>query len=182
MSRIGRQPINIPEGVEVKIDGNNIVVKGPKGELTSRTIKNMEVSIKDNTIEVKPSVQNPDTQKQFGLQRTLIANMVTGVSEGFKKELEVNGVGFRAQMKGNALEMSLGFSHPIIYTAPDGVELSVNQNIITVSGIDKQMVGESAANIRSFKKPEPYKGKGIRYIDEYVRRKAGKAAAKAGGE
>ncbi len=182
MSRIGRQPINIPEGVEVKIDGNNIVVKGPKGELTSRTIKNMEVSIKDNTIEVKPSVQNPDTQKQFGLQRTLIANMVTGVSEGFKKELEVNGVGFRAQMKGSALEMSLGFSHPIIYTAPDGVELSVNQNIITVSGIDKQMVGESAANIRSFKKPEPYKGKGIRYIDEYVRRKAGKAAAKAGGE
>ncbi len=182
MSRIGRQPINIPEGVEVKIDGNNIVVKGPKGELTSRTIKNMDVSIKDNTIEVKPSVQNPDTQKQFGLQRTLIANMVTGVSEGFKKELEVNGVGFRAQMKGSALEMSLGFSHPIIYTAPDGVELSVNQNIITVSGIDKQMVGESAANIRSFKKPEPYKGKGIRYIDEYVRRKAGKAAAKAGGE
>lgn len=182
MSRIGRQPINIPEGVEVKIDGNNIVVKGPKGELTSRTIKNMEVSIKDNTIEVKPSVQNPDTQKQFGLQRTLIANMVTGVSEGFKKELEVNGVGFRAQMKGSALEMSLGFSHPIIYTAPDGVELSVNQNIITVSGIDKQMIGESAANIRSFKKPEPYKGKGIRYIDEYVRRKAGKAAAKAGGE
>jgi len=182
MSRIGRQPINIPEGVDVKIDGNNIVVKGPKGELTSRTIKNMDVSIKDNTIEVKPSVQNPDTQKQFGLQRTLIANMVTGVSEGFKKELEVNGVGFRAQMKGSALEMSLGFSHPIIYTAPDGVELSVNQNIITVSGIDKQMVGESAANIRSFKKPEPYKGKGIRYIDEYVRRKAGKAAAKAGGE
>lgn len=182
MSRIGRQPINIPEGVEVKIDGNNIVVKGPKGELTSRTIKNMDVFIKDNTIEVKPSVQNPDTQKQFGLQRTLIANMVTGVSEGFKKELEVNGVGFRAQMKGSALEMSLGFSHPIIYTAPDGVELSVNQNIITVSGIDKQMVGESAANIRSFKKPEPYKGKGIRYIDEYVRRKAGKAAAKAGGE
>lgn len=182
MSRIGRQPINIPEGVEVKIDGNNIVVKGPKGELTSRTIKNMDVSIKDNTIEVKPSVQNPDTQKQFGLQRTLIDNMVTGVSEGFKKELEVNGVGFRAQMKGSALEMSLGFSHPIIYTAPDGVELSVNQNIITVSGIDKQMVGESAANIRSFKKPEPYKGKGIRYIDEYVRRKAGKAAAKAGGE
>jgi large subunit ribosomal protein L6 len=182
MSRIGRQPINIPEGVEVRIDGDSIVVKGPKGELTSRIIKNMDITIQDNTIKVKPRVQNLDTQKQFGLQRTLIANMVTGVSEGFKKELEVNGVGFRAQMKGKALEMSLGFSHPIIYTAPDGVELSVNQNIITVSGIDKQMVGEIAANIRSFKKPEPYKGKGIRYIDEHVRRKAGKAATKAGGE
>jgi large subunit ribosomal protein L6 len=182
MSRIGRQPIIIPEGVEVKIDAGKVIVKGPKGELNTKLIADMNVEVKDNTIEVKPALQSPITQKQYGLQRTLIANMVIGVSEGFKKELEVNGVGFRAQMKGADLEMSLGFSHPIKYTAPDGVEISVNQNVITISGIDKQMVGESAANIRAFKKPEPYKGKGIRYIDEYVRRKAGKAAAKAGAE
>lgn len=182
MSRIGRQPINIPEGVEVRIDGNDIIVRGPKGELQVKLIKNMDVKIESNTITVKPSLESSDTQKQFGLARTLIANMVTGVSEGFKKELEVNGVGFRVQMKGSDLEMNLGFSHPIIFKSPDGVNITTNQNIITIEGIDKQMVGEAAANIRAFKKPEPYKGKGIRYIDEYVRRKAGKAAAKAGAE
>lgn len=182
MSRIGRQPINIPEGVEVNIDAGRIEVKGPKGELSGKLIKNMEVTIQDGVIEVKPKITTPDTQKQFGLQRTLIANMVIGVSEGFSKELEVNGVGFRAQMKGSELEMTLGFSHPINYTPPEGVVLSVNQNIINVSGIDKQVVGEAAANIRDFKKPEPYKGKGIRYVDEYVRRKAGKAAGKGAAE
>jgi large subunit ribosomal protein L6 len=182
MSRIGRQPIIIPEGVEVTIADNLVTVKGPKGELTGKILKGLEVAKNDNQVIVTQKTINPDTQKQFGLQRTLINNMVVGVSEGFTKELEINGVGFRAQMKGKTLEMSLGFSHPIEYNAPEGVEVSVNQNIITVTGYDKQKVGATAANIRMFKKPEPYKGKGIKYVGEHIRRKAGKAAAKGGGE
>lgn len=182
MSRIGRQPIDIPEGVTVALDGRSVVVKGPKGELATRVIKNMAIAVEENLVNVRPEVENSDTQKQFGLQRTLIANMVKGVSEGFKKELEVNGVGFKVSMKGKDLEMYLGFSHPIIFATPEDVDVLVNQNTITISGIDKQRVGEIAASIRSFKKPEPYKGKGIRYIDEHVRRKAGKTAAAKGGE
>ena len=182
MSRIGRQPINIPEGVTVSIADGTVSVKGPKGELSAKVLKGLEVSHKDNQVIVTQKTVNPDTQKQFGLQRTVINNMVVGVSEGFKKELEINGVGFRAQMKGKTLEMSLGFSHPVEYNAPDGVEVSVNQNVITVSGYDKQKVGATAANIRMLKKPEPYKGKGIKYVGEHIRRKAGKAAAKGGGE
>jgi large subunit ribosomal protein L6 len=182
MSRIGRQPIIIPEGVEVTIADNLVTVKGPKGELTGKILKGLEVAKNDSQVIVTQKTINPDTQKQFGLQRTLINNMVVGVSEGFTKELEINGVGFRAQMKGKTLEMSLGFSHPIEYNAPEGVEVSVNQNIITVTGYDKQKVGATAANIRMFKKPEPYKGKGIKYVGEHIRRKAGKAAAKGGGE
>lgn len=183
MSRIGRQPIIVPESVDVRIDGRDIFVKGPKGELHLQAIKNMSIDMADGVIIVKPEVDNADTQKQFGLQRTLIANMIIGVSEGFQKELEINGVGFRVALKGQNLEMYLGFSHPTIFTIPEGVEVSVNQNTITINGINKQLVGSVAANIRALKKPEPYKGKGIRYTDEYVRRKAGKtAAAKAGGE
>lgn len=182
MSRIGRQPIIIPEGVEATIADNLVTVKGPKGELTGKILKGLEVTKNDNQITVAQKQINSDTQKQYGLQRTLINNMVVGVSEGFTKELEINGVGFRAQMKGKTLEMSLGFSHPVEYNAPDGVEVSVNQNVITVSGYDKQKVGATAANIRMLKKPEPYKGKGIKYVGEHIRRKAGKAAAKGGGE
>lgn len=182
MSRIGRQPIPVSEGVEVSIEGNLVTVKGPKGELRNKVLKGFEVTQNDNLITVAQKVVNPDTQKQFGLQRTLIANMIIGVSEGFSKELEINGVGYRAQMKGSVLEMTLGFSHPILYTAPEGVIVSVNQNIITVTGYDKQQVGETAANIRMFKKPEPYKGKGIKYVGEHIRRKAGKTAAKGGTE
>lgn len=182
MSRIGRQPINIPAGVEVSIADSLVTVKGPKGELSEKILKGLEVSKNDNQIVVGQKTINPDTQKQFGLQRTLINNMVQGVSEGFKKELEINGVGFRAQMKGDILEMSLGFSHPVEFRAPEGVEIGVNQNIITITGYDKQKVGATAANIRKLKKPEPYKGKGIKYIDEHIRRKAGKAAAKGGSE
>lgn len=182
MSRIGRQPINIPEGVTVSIADGSVSVKGPKGELSAKVLKGLEVSHKDNQVIVTQKTVNPDTQKQFGLQRTIINNMVVGVSEGFKKELEINGVGFRAQMKGTTLEMSLGFSHPVEFNAPQGVEIAVNQNLITVTGFDKQKVGEAAANIRMLKKPEPYKGKGIKYVDEHIRRKAGKAAAKGGSE
>ena len=182
MSRIGRQPINIPEGVTVSIADGSVSVKGPKGELSAKVLKGFEVNQKDNQVIVTQKTVNPDTQKQFGLQRTVINNMVVGVSEGFKKELEINGVGFRAQMKGTTLEMSLGFSHPVEFNAPQGVEIAVNQNLITVTGFDKQKVGEAAANIRMLKKPEPYKGKGIKYVDEHIRRKAGKAAAKGGSE
>lgn len=182
MSRIGRQPINIPAGVEVTVADNLVNVKGPKGELSEKILKGLEVTKSDDQVVISQKVINPDTQKQFGLQRTLVNNMIIGVSEGFKKELEINGVGFRAQMKGATLEMSLGFSHPVEFNAPDGVELVVNQNIITVTGFDKQKVGATAANIRMLKKPEPYKGKGIKYIDEHIRRKAGKTAAKGGSE
>ena len=182
MSRIGRQPINIPAGVEVAIDEKMVTAKGSKGELQVKILKGLSVEQKDNQIIVSQKVENANTQKQFGLLRTLISNMVIGVSEGFTKELEINGVGFRAAMKGSVLEMSLGFSHPIEYTAPEGVSISVEQNIIKVTGYDKQLVGEAAANIRSFKKPEPYKGKGIKYVGEHIRRKAGKAAAKGGSE
>lgn len=182
MSRIGRQPINIPAGVEVAIDEKMVTAKGPKGELKVKILKGLKVEKNENQLVVTQEIENSDTQKQFGLLRTLIGNMIAGVSEGFTKELEINGVGFRAAMKGSVLEMSLGFSHPIEYTAPEGVMVSVNNNIVTVTGHDKQQVGEAAANIRSFKKPEPYKGKGIRYVGEHVRRKAGKAAAKGGSE
>lgn len=182
MSRIGRQPINIPAGVEVTIGDSLVSVKGPKGELTEKILKGLAVNQNENQVVITQSVINPDTQKQFGLQRTLINNMIQGVSEGFKKELEINGVGFRAQMKGTTLEMSLGFSHPVEFKTPEGIEISVNQNIITIAGYDKQKVGATAANIRKLKKPEPYKGKGIKYIDEHIRRKAGKAAAKGGSE
>ncbi len=182
MSRIGRQPIIIPEGVEVTIDEKMVTAKGSKGELQVKILKGLKVDKQENQIVVSQSVENSDTQKQFGLIRTLIANAIAGVSEGFTKELEINGVGFRASMKGSVLEMSLGFSHPIEFTAPEGVTISVEQNIIKVTGHDKQQVGAAAANIRAFKKPEPYKGKGIRYVGEHVRRKAGKAAAKGGSE
>jgi large subunit ribosomal protein L6 len=182
MSRIGRQPIDIPAGVEVTVDEKMVTAKGAKGELNVNILKGLSVEKQENQIIVSQKIENATTQKQFGLLRTLIANMIAGVSEGFTKELEINGVGFRAAMKGNVLEMSLGFSHPIEYTAPEGVNISVNQNIITVTGHDKQQVGEAAANIRAFKKPEPYKGKGIKYVGEHIRRKAGKAAAKGGSE
>lgn len=182
MSRIGRQPIDIPAGVEVTVDEKMVTAKGAKGELNVKILKGLSVEKQENQIIVSQKIENATTQKQFGLLRTLIANMIAGVSEGFTKELEINGVGFRAAMKGNVLEMSLGFSHPVEYIAPEGVNISVNQNIITVTGHDKQQVGEAAANIRAFKKPEPYKGKGIKYVGEHIRRKAGKAAAKGGSE
>jgi large subunit ribosomal protein L6 len=180
MSRIGKLPVQIPEGVTVTLDAKKVSAKGPKGELSVKILPGFEVTQQDNQLQVVQKIENPDTQKQFGLLRTLIFNMIAGVSEGFSKELEVKGVGFKAQMKGTTLVMSLGFSHPIEFNPPEGVDLAVNQNTITVSGYDKHMVGEAAAEIRAFKKPEPYKGKGIRYVGEHVRRKAGKAAAAKG--
>ncbi|MFA6254921.1 MAG: 50S ribosomal protein L6 [Patescibacteria group bacterium] len=179
MSRIGKQLIVIPEGVEVKITDNKIFVKGPKGELTQEINPLVMVEKKDN--EISLLVKNPQLKQQkslWGLFRRLIANMIIGVTQGFSKQLEVNGIGYKAAVQGSNLVLHLGYSHPIEYNIPTGIEIKVEKNIITVSGIDKQVVGQTAAEIRSMRKPEPYKGKGIKYTDEIIRRKVGKSAVK----
>lgn len=175
MSRIGKMPIAIPAGVEVKLDGNTVTVKGPKGELTRTVHQNMKVEV--NGAEV--TVTRPDDAKEnrslHGLTRTLIANMVKGVTDGFSKELEVNGVGYRASVEGNKLVLNVGYSHPVEMPLPDGIKAEVNDKKITISGIDNQKVGQFAAEVREQRPPEPYKGKGIKYMDEHIRRKEGKA-------
>ena len=176
MSRIGKAPIAVPSGVTVTLDGQSISVKGPKGEL-SRTYSEL-ISVRQDGEElvVERSGDDRDSRAQHGLVRSLIQNMVTGVTQGFQKDLEIVGVGYRAQAKGQGLELSLEFSHPVVVDAPDGISFNVPAPTrIEVHGIDKQLVGQVAANIREWRKPEPYKGKGVRYADEHVRRKAGKA-------
>jgi len=183
MSRIGKQIINIPEGIEVTINGNTIKVKGSNGELEYTFSPRIEVIYKDNQIQVKRSNDEPEDRSLHGLTRALINNMVKGVSDGFEKRLEIIGVGYRAQVSGKKITLNLGFSHPIELEASDGVTVEMDKeqkNTIVVSGIDKQAVGQFAAEIRSFRPPEPYKGKGIRYVGEYVARKAGKTAATEG--
>jgi large subunit ribosomal protein L6 len=175
MSRIGKLPIEVPAGVTITVDSNVILVKGPKGELTVPHLSDVTVSLEDNNIIVTRKDDERIAKAQHGLQRALLNNAVVGVTKGFEKKLEVNGVGFRVNGGGQAIEMTLGFSHPVKYEAPVGVTLTVNKMEITVNGIDKQQVGQTAAEIRSLKKPEPYKGKGIKYADEVVLRKAGKA-------
>jgi len=180
MSRIGKQPINILEGVDVKIDDDFIIVKGPKGELRQKLVPNVNVSIGEKEVSVR--VQNPKDKKHramWGLYQRLIENMVKGVTEGYEKKLELIGVGYKVALTGNILKIEVGFSHPINFELPEGIGASVEKNTITLSGIDKQLVGEVAARIRKIRKPEPYKGKGIRYSDEVVRRKAGKTAKAA---
>lgn len=181
MSRIGKLPIELPEGTAAKIESGSVIISGPKGELTVSIMDGFGVEQKETRLEITQNREDKNLSKFYGLQRTLIANAIDGVSKGFEKTLEVKGVGFRVSLQGNKLVLSLGYSHPIEYTAPEGIELKVEQSNIIVSGIDKQQVGSVAASIREFKKPEPYKGKGIRYKGEYVRRKAGKTAAKAAG-
>jgi len=181
MSRIGKNPVLIPSGVTVNIDGNTVKVKGPKGELSYTYPNWVKVELDEN--QVKVSIESDDYKNYWGLVRTLIANMVEGVSNGFKKELLVIWVGYNAKLQGNKLILSLGFSHPVEYEAPKWITLSLDKGpkgatLIRVEGIDKQQVGEVAAKIRAFKKPEPYKGKGIRYIDEQVKLKQGKTAGK----
>jgi large subunit ribosomal protein L6 len=175
MSRIGKLPIEVPAGVTITIDSDAISVKGPKGELTVPHLSDVTVSLEDNKATVARKDDERIAKAQHGLQRALLNNAVVGVTKGFEKKLEVNGVGFRVNGGGQALEMSLGFSHPVKYEAPAGITLTVNKMEITVSGIDKQQVGQTAAEIRALKKPEPYKGKGIKYADEVILRKAGKA-------
>ncbi len=176
MSRIGRKPIAIPAGVEVKINGNEVTVKGPKGTLTNSFNKDMAISVEGSEILVTRPSDDKEHRALHGLTRTLIANMVEGVTTGFKKELEVNGVGYRVQKQGKDLVMNLGFSHQVIVSEVDGITIDVpNPNAIVISGADKQRVGQFAAEIREKRPPEPYKGKGIKYAGEHIRRKEGKA-------
>jgi len=181
MSKIGKQPINVPVGITISVnEDNEVIVKGPKGELTRKIDSKVSIEIKDNLVLV--SVKN-NTKKYYaiwGLSRMLIANMIEGTQKGFEKKLEIQGVGYKVIQKGNDLELSLGFSHLIKFKAPEGIEFSIEKNVITVTGIDKQLVGQIAAEIRSKKKPEPYKGKGVRYLGEQVRRKVGKKVAGTG--
>ena len=177
MSRIGKNPITIPQGVEVTIDGTKVTVKGPKGTLTQEFLKDVEIKNEDGKIIV--SLVNEKASNIHGLTRTLIHNMIVGVTDGFEKALEINGVGYRAQKQGNKLVLTLGFSHPVEVEAPEGITIDVpSQNSIIVKGIDKQLVGQVAANIREYRLPEPYKGKGIKYAGEHIRRKEGKAGGK----
>jgi large subunit ribosomal protein L6 len=178
MSRIGKLPIQIPAGVTITVDADYISVTGPKGSLSQFTLPHVDVTIDGDILTVTRKSDEKIARAQHGLMRALIQNLVTGATKGFEKKLEVNGVGFRVSGGGQALTMSLGFSHPIEYKAMDGINLTVDKNVITVNGIDKQKVGQVAAEIRAFKKPEPYKGKGIKYSDEVILRKAGKTGAK----
>ncbi len=177
MSRIGKQPITLPSGVEVKLASGSVTVKGSKGEMTSPLFPGITVEQEGNVLQLScADLGNKVLKSKFGLARALLANVVTGVSKGFEKVLDLRGVGYRAQVQGNSLNLSLGFSHPVIYQVPEGVEVKVEQSKITLSGIDKQKVGQAAAEIRAFRPPEPYKGKGVRYIDERVMMKEGKKA------
>lgn len=182
MSRIGKQLIPIPSGVQAECSEQSIRITGPKGTLSLDLHPAVRCAQNDSALSV--SVKNPDEKNQralWGLSQRLISNMVHGVTAGFSKQLEVNGVGFKVALSGSALTMALGFSHPIVFQLPAGIQGTVEKNMITLSGIDKQLVGETAARIRALKKPEPYKGKGIKYVSETIRRKAGKAG-KAGGK
>lgn len=176
MSRIGKLPITVPGGVDIKIDGQKVTVKGSKGELDLIVAEPIRVALEDGQVLVTRPDDERASRALHGLTRTLINNNIIGVTEGYSKQLEVVGTGYRVQQKGTGLELALGFSHPVNIDAPEGISLAVEGNTkITVTGISKQAVGEAAANIRKLKKPEPYKGKGIRYAGEVVRRKAGKA-------
>jgi large subunit ribosomal protein L6 len=178
MSRIGKLPVTVPAGVTITVDNNVISVQGPKGTLTQPLLSEVELKVEGNEATITRTNDEKIARSQHGLMRSLVANMVKGVTDGFEKKLEVNGVGFRVSGGGQAIEMALGYSHPVKYNAPQGVTLTVDKMNITVSGADKQQVGQVAAEIRSLRKPEPYKGKGIKYSDEVIIRKAGKTGAK----
>ena len=179
MSRIGNKPIVVPDGVEVKIDGNNITVKGPKGTLTREIHKNITAKLENNVITVTRIDDNPENRSLHGLTRTLINNMIQGTTNEFTRELQINGVGYRAQKSGNKLVLNLGYSHPVEMVEPEGITFEVpNPNQIIVRGIDKELVGQTAAVIRTKRPPEVYRGKGIKYAEEVIRRKEGKAGKK----
>jgi large subunit ribosomal protein L6 len=179
MSRIGNKPVTIPANVEVKVDGSTIRVKGPKGELTREVRPEVSLKLEDKTLLVQRSSEEKKHRAFHGLTRALVANMVTGVTEGYRKSLEIIGVGYRAEKKGNALVLTVGYSHQVTYPEPKGISITTaSPTVVVVEGIDKQQVGQVAAEIRAVRPPEPYKGKGIRYQGEQVRRKAGKTGAK----
>ena len=178
MSRVGKMPIDVPSGVEVKLDGSVVTVKGAKGELSREFHDRVSFELDEGVLTVTRPDDTRESKALHGLSRALLANMVKGVSEGFQKELEIQGVGYRATQKGKSVELLVGFGHPVMVEAPEGIEIEAPEPTkIIVSGIDKEQVGQVAANIRKVRPPEPYKGKGIRYAGEYVRRKAGKAGA-----
>lgn len=175
MSRIGKKPVTLPTGVTASVSGQTIEVKGPKGTRSFSATDDVTLVVEDNVVSITPRGMSKRARQQWGMSRTMVANLVTGVTVGFKKELEIQGVGYRAQMQGNTLKLNLGLSHDVTYTAPEGVTVtSPKPTIIIVEGIDDQAVGQVAANIRAWRKPEPYKGKGIRYKGEFVFRKEGK--------
>ena len=175
MSRIGNKPITVPEGVEVKIDGQHITVKGPKGTLEKEIHKNISLEMAENEVKVTRKNNEQSNRALHGLTRTLISNMITGVTHEYSKELQINGVGYRVAKQGNNLNLTLGYSHPVIFEAPAGITFDVpNPNTIVVNGIDKELVGQTAAVVRSKRPPEVYRGKGIKYADEVIRRKEGK--------
>lgn len=180
MSRVGKKPIIIPEGVEVKIEEGIYIVKGPKGELKQKIHPRINIVQEDSILKVNiDSTKDKFGRSLWGSFRSLINNMIIGVTEGFEKKLELKGVGYKVSLSGNKLILNVGYSHPTEYNLSEGITAQVDKNIITISGIDKQLVGEAAAQIRSIRKPEPYKGKGIRYVDEIIRRKVGKAVKSA---
>jgi len=180
MSRIGKKEITLPKGVEVSKNGNAVMVKGPKGTLTTQLVQGIDVKIENNVVAFTRSDEEKKSRAFHGLVRALVANNVRGVTEGFKKELDIVGVGYRAEVKGKEVVFQLGYSHPVRFAVPKGIDIAVDAKTghITVTGIDKQQVGQTAAEIRALREPDPYKGKGIKYSDEVIRRKAGKAAGK----
>jgi len=179
MSRVGKKEIILPEKTKIDFKDRELVVKGEKGTLTRTIHPAVDLSIKDNTISVTIDQEDRKTRALQGLTRSLVANMVDGVSKGFERTLEINGIGYRAEMKGKSIVLSLGYSHPIDFPLPDGIDATVDKNnVIKLFGIDKEKVGQTAASIRKLRKPEPYKGKGVKYAEEYIQRKAGKTGTK----
>ena len=186
MSRVGKKPISLPKGVEVRLDGAEIVVKGPKGQVTTPLVEGISMDVDNGTITLARKDEQRQSRANHGLVRALLANGIKGVSEGFRRELEVIGVGYRAEVKGREVVFQIGYSHPINFKIPEGIDVSIEkaklgssaQVQVNITGVDKQKVGQTAAEIRSLRKPDPYKGKGIKYMEEVIRRKAGKAAGK----
>lgn len=182
MSRIGKQPVHVPNGVTVEISGSNVTIKGPKGELKKDFHPAIKIEMQENNLVLSISERTKENKSLFGLSRSLLANMVEGVTKGYERRMEIVGVGYRAQANKNKINLTLGFSHPVEYVAPQGIEFKMDEeakNTIIITGIDKQIIGEVAAKVRSYRKPEPYKGKGIKYLGERIQRKAGKTAASA---
>ena len=175
MSRIGKQPVSLPSGVSASVSGRTVEVKGPKGTRSFTATDDVALAVEDGSVTVTPRGQSKRARQQWGMSRTMVANLVKGVTDGFKKELEINGVGYRAQMQGNTLKLNLGYSHDVDFAVPQGVTVTTpKQTQIVVEGIDEQQVGQVAADIRAWRGPEPYKGKGIKYANEYIFRKEGK--------
>jgi large subunit ribosomal protein L6 len=181
MSKIGKKPIEIPLGVEVKVEGRKVSAKGPKGELSREINGNFDLDVGERFLKLTPKTTGGKIRALWGLERSLLFNMIQGVSCGFEKKLEIEGIGFKAALSGRDLMLNIGFSHPVRFTPPRDIKISVDKNLIVVSGADKALVGQITASIRALKKPEPYKGKGIHYLGEKIRRKAGKKLAGAAG-